>query len=284
MTAALIPDTSVFDVTPANGGAPWRIFLYRPPGEAPEGGWPVLYYLDANAVAGTVADIMRVQAAWPLGTGVQWGVMVGIGYPVEGAYDSVRRSWDMAPPPGKAYPPHTPDGPEVRTGGADDFLAFIEDELKPDIARRVPVDSSRQAIFGHSFGGLFALHALFRKPNAFARWISASPAIWWEGAGIVAEAEAFVAAPKPRTGRILLLAGEYEQALAPFQIGAADAEKRLASFEESRIVDHTRQMTERLGRAPGLAAEFAFLPGETHMSVLPASLNLAIRFAFGEPA
>ncbi|MBB3771268.1 hypothetical protein FHS55_001867 [Angulomicrobium tetraedrale] len=286
MIAAPIPDTEVFEIAAPAGGEtsgdkPWRIYLYRPPDEAPEAGWPVLYYLDANAVAGTAADIMRVQATYPLGTGIAWGVMVGIGYPVEGAYDSVRRSWDMGPPPGQSYPPHTPDGPEVRTGGADGFLAFIEDVLKPEIARRVPVDPARQSILGHSFGGLFVLHALFRRPTAFARWIAASPAIWWEGAGIVDSAKAFLAEGIASEGRVLLLAGEYEQKLAPFQVGAADAPTRRASFEESRIVDNTREMAERLAQAPGLTAEFALIPGETHMSVLPATLNLAIRFAFG---
>ncbi|ADH90909.1 putative esterase [Ancylobacter novellus DSM 506] len=281
MTDALIPDTTVFDFFPGDGSATWRIFLYRPPGEPPAEGWPVLYYTDANAVAGTAADIMRVQAAWPLGTGIEWGVMVGIGYPTDGAYDSVRRSWDLGPPPGQTYPPHTPDGPDVRTGGADDFLAFIEEALKPEIARRVAIDPARQAITGHSFGGLFVLHTLFRRPAAFSRWISASPAIWWEGAGIVGAAETFVAEGKPRDGHILLLAGEYEQKLAPFQIGAPDEEKRRAAFEESRIVDNTRLMAERLAQVPGLVSEYVFLPGETHMSVLPACLNHAIRFAFG---
>ena len=276
-----IPDTVTFDIASRAGGAPWRIFLYRPPGEAPEGGWPVLYYLDANAVAGTAADIMRVQAAWPLGTSIGWGVMVGIGYPVDGAYDGLRRSWDMGPPPGQSYPPYTPDGPEVRTGGADHFLAFIEDELKPEIARHVAIDPARQAILGHSFGGLFVLHALFRRPEAFSRWISASPAIWWEGAGIVRAAEAFIAEQRSANGKALLIAGEYEQALAPFQVGAEDEAKRLAAFEESRIVDNTRLMAERLAAVPGLHTDYTLVPGETHMSVLPASLNLAIRFAFG---
>ncbi|MCS0503701.1 alpha/beta hydrolase [Ancylobacter mangrovi] len=285
MNAALIPQTTVFDFAPGDGSATWRIFLYQPPGEPPAQGWPVLYYTDANAVAGTAADTMRVQAAWPLGTGIEWGVMVGIGYPVDDAYDGVRRSWDLGPPPGKTYPPFTTDGPDVRTGGADAFLAFIEDELKPEIARRVPIDTSRQSILGHSFGGLFVLHALFRRPTTFSRWISSSPAIWWEGGGIVAAAEAFVAKRDTHEGRVMLLVGEYEQKLAPFQVGACDEEKRLANFEESRIVDHTREMAERLAMAPGLTAEYVFLPGETHMSVLPATINLGIRFAFGrDPA
>lgn len=281
MTHARIADTIIFDLASEDSGAPWRIFLYRPPGQPPAQGWPVLYYTDANAVAGTTADIMRVQAAWPLGTGLDWGVMVGIGYPIDGAYDSVRRSFDLSPPPGQTYPPFTPDGPDVRTGGADTFLTFIEDVLKPEIARRVAVDPARQALFGHSFGGLFVLHTLFQRPEAFSCWISASPAIWWEGAGIVDAAQAFVADPTRRQGRVLLLVGEYEQKLADFQIGAPDADQRLASFEDSRIVDNTRLMHERLRQKPGLVSDYVLLPGETHMSVLPASLNLALRFAFG---
>jgi predicted alpha/beta superfamily hydrolase len=281
-TPTLVPDTVQFDLVPSTGGEPYRIFLHIPKTTPPEGGWPTLYLLDANAVIGTAVDVLRVQAAYPLGTGVHHGVIVGIGYPIEGAYDSVRRSWDMAPPPGQTYPPHTPDGPDVRTGGADHFLAFIEEELKPEIARRIAVDARRQAIFGHSFGGLFVLHALFRRPDAFAAWISASPAIWWEGAGIVTDAETFLTGQRNGLdGRLLLLAGEYEQKLAPFQIGAEDAEKRLASFAESRIVDNTRIMAERLAALPGLGISYEFLPGETHMSVLPSAINHAVRFAFG---
>ncbi|QEN85794.1 alpha/beta hydrolase [Labrys sp. KNU-23] len=280
----LIPDTICFDLAPASQMPPYRIFLRIPKEVPPPQGWPILYFLDANAVVGTAVDTVRVQAAYPLGTGIMPGVLVGIGYPTPEAYDSVRRSWDMGPPPGQTYPPHTPGGPEVRTGGADHFLAFIEDELKPQIASRAPIDAKRQAIFGHSFGGLFVLHALFRRPDAFSTWIAASPAIWWEGAGIVDEAERFVARAEAKPpGRVLVIAGEYEQRLAPFQIGAIDAVERARGHEESRIVDNARAMAERLASVPGLAASFQLLEGENHMSVLPGAVNQAVRFAFGAP-
>ena len=282
-TPARIPGTVQFDLASGDDGEPHRIFLYTPPGEPPAGGWPVLYLLDGNAVIATAVEALRAQAPYTLGTGITFGVIVAIGYPTDEAYDSLRRSWDLGPPPGQAYPSFVEGGPPVRTGGADEFFAFIENEVKPEIARRVPVDAGRQAIFGHSFGGLFVLHALFQKPDAFTAWISASPAIWWEGAGIVERAEAFVADGKGGGGRLLLLVGEYEQQLAPFQIGAVDAEKRLASFLESRIVDHTREMADRLAPVPRLATTYQFLPGETHMSVLPSSINHALRVAFEVP-
>ena len=207
-TPALIADTTVRDFAPAHGGNPWRIFLHVPAKPAPAAGWPVLYMADGNAVIGTAVDVVRAQASYPAGTNVCEGVIVAIGYPVEGAYDPLRRSWDLGPPPGKIYPPFYDGTPDVRTGGAGEFLAFIEDELKPWVASRARIDESRQALYGHSFGGLFALYALFTRPLSFRTWIAASPAIYWEDRAVDRFLEAFEAAvPAGLTVNVLLWAG-----------------------------------------------------------------------------
>jgi predicted alpha/beta superfamily hydrolase len=280
-----IPGTLQRDLRSGTGGDPYRIFLYKPDGEAPAAGWPVLYLLDANAVIGIAVDALRVQSAYPDGTGISPAILVGIGYPTEAAYDSVRRSWDMGPPPGQSYPPHHPGGPDVRTGGADHFLHFIETEVKPMVAREAPVDARRQAIFGHSFGGLFVLYALFTRPAAFRSWIAASPAIWWEDAVVLRSFGHFEAqAHAMRSGvSALLLAGEFEQRLAPFQVRAPDAEQRTAAMANNRIIDNARDLAKRLAAIPSgrITACFEELPGETHMSVLPVAINRAVRFALG---
>lgn len=277
----VLPETVRFDLAPPDGGPAYRIFLRRPPGEPPADGWPALYLLDGNAVFATAVDAIRVQAAWPLGTGLREAVIVAVGYPTEAAYDSVRRSWDYGPPPGATYPPHTADGPPVRTGGADRFLDLLDAAIRPEVARRVPLDPAAQALFGHSFGGLFVLHALFHRPEAFTHWIAASPAIWWEDAVVLASAQAYAARAARPPAEVLISAGAYEQALAPFQVGAADAQKRQAAHAESRIVDNARALSERLGRLPGVRSRFALIADETHMSVLPTAVNQALRFAFG---
>lgn len=284
-THPLVPETLQFDLAPRDGGPPYRIFLRTPPGPAPEAGWPALFLLDGNAVVGTAVDALRVQGAYPTGTGIREAAVVAIGYPTADAYDSVRRSWDMGPPPGQTYPPHTENGPDVRTGGADHFLAFIEDELKPALSRRTPLDGNRQALFGHSFGGLFVLHALFSRPAAFSSWISVSPAIWWEDAVVLGSAARFEAGwtPAQRT-RVLLAAAEYEEDLAPFHQRQADHEERRRRYAANQVVSNARAMAERLGRLPGVHAEFVLFEGETHMSVLPGAVNRAIRFALGPDA
>jgi predicted alpha/beta superfamily hydrolase len=280
-----IPGLRQFDLAPRAGGAPRRIFLRRPAGPSPAGGWPVLYLLDANAVMGIAVDALRVQAGYPAGTGIRDAVLVGIGYPTEEAYDSVRRSWDYSPPPGRSYPPHRPGGPEVRTGGADHFLRFIEEELKPFIAARAPIDAARQAIFGHSFGGLFVLYALFARSRAFATWIAMSPSIYWEDAVLLASERRYAALPPAERGapRLLMGAGEYEARLAPFQEGAPDAARRLEALQRGRHIEHAREMAARLA-ALGLTTLVEEFPGETHMSLLPPAVNRAIRFALGPEA
>ena len=65
---------------------------------------------------------------------------------------------------------------DARLGGADVFLSFIDDELKPFIAARYPANVDDAALVGHSLGGLFTLHVLFTSPESFDRYIALSPA------------------------------------------------------------------------------------------------------------
>ncbi|MFJ6323315.1 MULTISPECIES: alpha/beta hydrolase [unclassified Rhizobium] len=267
-----------------NADQPHRIFLYRPDKPAPAEGWPILYLTDGNACFATAVDALKVQASYPNGTDVSEGVIVAIGYPTEEPYDPLRRSWDLSPPPGRIYPPFYPDTPDVKTGGAERLLALIENELKPWIERQAPIDRSRQSLFGHSFGGLFTLYAMFRKPDAFNRWISASPAIYWEDATILEVEQEFT--EKNRDffhGELHLSAGQYEgEILAPFHKGTAEEQKRQAHAKETRTIEFARDMAHRLSKQTPSARTVTFeeYAGENHMSVLPIALNRAVQIAF----
>ncbi|MCJ2033582.1 alpha/beta hydrolase [Methylobacterium sp. J-068] len=257
---------------------PWRITLYVPPGDAPASGWPVLYLLDGNAVTATVIDIERVQAPYPNATGIgSRFAIVGIGYPGDEAYDGLRRSWDYTPPPGQSYPPYKPGGPTLRTGGAKDFLRFVVTELRPAIERRIQVDPARQALFGHSFGGLFVLYALANAPTAFSHWIAASPSVYWEDLVLLKSIVVLENGP-PVHANVLIVAGAYEEDLAPFQRDASDREARLSRLKSTRTVELSREMADRLARISGLTSQFRLIPERTHMSILPEAVNDAVAF------
>ena len=93
-----------------------------------------------------------------------------------------QRSIDFQPlTPGEAPPPV----PGVREG-ADDFIQFIEGTLRPFVHTEFPnVQFGREALYGHSFGGLFVVYALLRRPDLFDTFLSASPALFWNGGYIL---------------------------------------------------------------------------------------------------
>ncbi|RKK04633.1 alpha/beta hydrolase [Pseudoroseomonas wenyumeiae] len=270
---AQIPRTTQHDLA-SRGGQPFRLFLHVPPGEPPPGGWPMITVLDANAVMGMTVDVVRVLAYLPREAGVRSAAVVaGIGYPTDGPYDLVRRSFDLTPPPGREVP--AAEGRQAsRTGGADELLDFIEEVVKPLAARAAPIDPSRHALLGHSFGGLCVLHALFTRGGAFRDYVAGSPAIWWEDNAILDAAKRFIAGPdRPSPLRLLMTVGEYEQNLAPWHDPAWRPR-----MEMMKMVDQARNLAERLRPLPGLELKFATLPGDGHMSAFPAAVLHGVRF------
>lgn len=166
-------------------------------------------------------------------------------------------------------------------GEADRFLAFIEGDLKPAAEREFRADRRRQALFGHSFGGLFALCTLFMRPGSFRTYVAASPSITW-GEPAISGAEALFAARDDAGGplRLLVTVGECEQKLAPYERSAEKAAEREAYLREFRMIDKARALVDRLNalQRPGLVAEFKEYRGEGHMSLAPASMSHSLRF------
>jgi hypothetical protein len=268
-------------------GLEYRLSISQPAGPPPPAGFPVVYVLDGNAWSGIAAEIARLDELE-----VGPAVIVGIGYPTDALLDNARRAYDLTPPG-----PAPPEAAGLKTGGADVFLRFIEETVKPAVGMACKVDPARQSLFGHSLGGLFVVHTLLRRPGAFASYIAASPAIWWSD-GIVLQPETAFEAhidQHPKI-RVLLTAGEYERDLDPAgeaklrRIAAANPQllkgKTVdaviagirADMKRSRMIENARALAERLA-AHGLPAQFVMFAGEDHNSEGVAALNRGIPFA-----
>lgn len=267
-------------------GAEFRIFVAYPHAPPPASGYPVVYVLDANATFGTVTEAVRLQSARPEATGVTPAVVVGIGYPTDLPLDPVRRTFDYTPKVDPFALGSRPDGSDwPSTGGADAFLDFIEDELKPAVVGMTPIDLHRQALFGHSFGGLFTLYTLFRRPEAFQTFVAGSPSIWFgNGAILSAEKEFSSNLETVESSRSVLIAvGGLEQTPPSVRDGAKqrEFEARASWIVRNRMVDNAKEMAGRLeslsGR--GLRVRYEEFPGENHVSVIPPLVSRALRFA-----
>jgi predicted alpha/beta superfamily hydrolase len=280
-TPYALPGTVYFDLAPNAGGEPYRIFLFVPAGEPPAEGWPLLMMTDGNATFPFAFASLVTQAPYPSATNVGWGVIAAIGYPSDEPYNALRRAWDLGPPPVKSYPPYFEGGPPVRIGGTVELLDFVETQLLPRLADMVRLDATRRSLFGHSFGGLFALYALFERPGLFANWIAASPTIYWEGSEILNN-EARRQRVAGNAAFLHLSAGEYEgDELAPFQYRNEDAASRLEKKKSEQTVALAQDMADRLNGSPdGIRTQFELFAGETHMSVLGPAINRAVNIAF----
>lgn len=65
------------------------------------------------------------------------------------------------------------------SGGSDDFLRFLQEELKPFLKNNYRI-SDFSILVGHSFGGLFAIDSFLKNPTAFTAYVANDPSLWWD--------------------------------------------------------------------------------------------------------
>ncbi|MCK4562790.1 MAG: alpha/beta hydrolase, partial [Flavobacteriaceae bacterium] len=99
--------------------------------------------------------------------------MIVVGIP------NTNRTRDLTPTKVKPEPPMVNKTRADNSGGGENFMSFIEQELIPYIDSNYPTDSYRMFI-GHSFGGLTVMNTLIEKPNLFNSYVAIDPSMWWD--------------------------------------------------------------------------------------------------------
>lgn len=262
-------------------------------GPAPAGGYPVIYVLDGDQLFPYLAMLAQEQQFHGSKSGVL--AVVGIGYPGGKLLDADARAHDYTPAPREnAAPPadtgQRPGQPARKFGGAAQFQRFLQEELKPAIAQIIPVDARHQALMGHSFGGLFALHTLFTQPQSFTHYFISSPSIWWGDQRVLDDEQDFPPrlAALPSPPRVRLTAGELEEPAAAAPAAPADekadpkaadpkAADRTRRQQSRRMVSSVRELSQRLAGQRGLHVQSHIYPGRTHGSVILPALDDNLR-------
>ncbi len=242
--------------------------------QSSENRYPVVYALDANAWGwfGSYTEIARVAAAVEKLPEV---IVVGIGYDRPVSEVLALRARDLTPVQSDEHDARirelTPGLPDsVVSGGADAFLAFLRDELAPFVESRYRVDPSRRVLFGHSFGGLFALHVLFREPAAFTDYIIGSPSIWYADEVSFASEQAYADENEDLPVKAFLTVGSLEER-------KEDARSRDLAMV-SNVVELSRRLKSR--GYSGLELETVIFDGETHNGVVPPTFGRGLRYVF----
>lgn len=284
MNAWTIEDTECFEL-PGPFGMEFEVSVALPPGHAgapPDRRWPALLVLDAPLAFPTAVASARVQYAL---RAVEPIVVVGLSTPRRDGPQMLGLKRLRYLTPG-APPESSPDVALVMKlmaepmrakgwgfrdcfGGAGEFLAFLAETLRPELARRWPIDSGPFGLFGHSAAGAFAAFALLEDTDLFNRYIIGTFGTqWWRD--YAAHESAFVAARRAtspaRTTRCYHAVGGAEINDPAF----AHAGLGLPLLQRLAAMD-----------LPGLEVRAQVFEGENHGSVVSHALATGIRTLYG---
>jgi predicted alpha/beta superfamily hydrolase len=152
-----------------NVGSDYLIQVVEPIPFAPIKGADVLYLLDGGSFVGLAASVSQ-NLQMSMTTRPLYVVavtFVGKTFP-----ELVAQRWrDLAHDPVQV-------NKEIQGGGGGKFEAFLTEELQPFIEAHYPVDHAKSALAGDSLSGLFAVHVLAWKPDAFSAYLIGSPSLW----------------------------------------------------------------------------------------------------------
>lgn len=250
----------VFEVKADNGEA-YRVMVAWPEVPPPPGGWPALYVLDGEDYFGVVAPALRQLTNAEAETNIAPSLVIGIE-----AGPSPRRTYDYTPAlTGFKIPSDEPRA-GLSIGGAGAFLDLIEKRIMPQVRQRWHVDTERETIIGHGFGGLVALHAYLNRPNLFDAHVSVSPSLWFDT--MESFTKATHSALRGRSSGKLLLAVGGEDYRPDGHTAPEVAQLLLKQIETSRSPSDI---------------SFVELSGQSEDNSMLAVLSHAIHFAAGRP-
>ena len=247
-----------------------RVSVLRPAAPPPAGGYPVLFLLDGNAAE---QDLVKTEVlATPEGRAV---AIVTLGYETDQRFDVAARAYDYTPALVPGTPEHDPLDATRRSGGADGFLAFIQAAILPAVERQIPVDRRRLGLWGHSYGGLFVLHAL-QHTDTFRCHIAASPSLWWRDGYLFKRRDAFRERLAERRFGLLLTRGSAETTRRP----SDDDPRALARWRQTSSVppNATEKFADSLQSLPDARVAYLELPGLSHGEAFAGSLSPTLRW------
>ncbi|KAH7140017.1 siderophore esterase IroE [Dactylonectria estremocensis] len=246
----------------------------------------VLYVVDGDVFFFTAVEITRRLEF----TNNTRTIVVGVGYPRTKYVYDYRRGTDLTPPAadGKYQDPLGGDGKPISGlvwGEGSKYLDNIENDIMPyvnSLFPNVPIKTSRTALYGHSFGGVFALNALFTRPTLFDTVIAASPSISWNHCSIVKEQEAaFRALEKPVSPApaLIITWGSIEDDVEKTP-EMTDKEYEVAKLlaEDANMRGYSLEMVERLEKCPSIRSVFKWeFEGEDHGDAAVVAIQRGLR-------
>ncbi|HTB32514.1 MAG TPA: alpha/beta hydrolase-fold protein [Bacteroidia bacterium] len=221
--------------------------------------YPVIYLLDGGADEDFIHIAGLVQfSSFPWVMRLPKSIVVGIA--------NVNRMSDFTYPTlvdedKKRYP---------FSGQSDKFIAFIEKELQPFVARKYKANGTKTLI-GESLGGLLATEILLKKTYLFNKYIIVSPSLWWDNASLLTLQSDIYRENFP--GKADIFIGVGKEGLGP-------------TTTPHNMVDEARALSEKLkaSKSKNVKVYFDYIPEETHATISHQAVYDAFKQLYAPPA
>ena len=149
-----------------------EIWVYLPENINIDKQYPVIYLLDASAHFHVLTGMLKQLSKWQM----PQSIVVGI--------KSTDRTRDFTP----TNVPFQRGQKSETSGGASNFIKFIDEDLKPFINNKYPTENNN-TIIGHSTGGLFVLYSFLHHENSFDNYLAIDPSLWWDKENLIKETQ-----------------------------------------------------------------------------------------------
>ena len=217
--------------------------------------YPVLYVLDGDKSFGMTKEI----ADW-----LMWSkeikdiIVVGISYGQGMDAWWQKRARDYS---------HCDDtinfkGWFKQTGGAENFLKFVKNELFPVINKNYKTNQDSTAIMGISLGGMLNTYVLFTQPDLFKGYIIIAPCLVWNNESILKMEVEYFSNHKDLNKLVYMTYGSLDS--------------------KEIIINSTNELVQTIQKRnyEGLKFTPRIFEGETHISVFSTALTNGLKTIF----
>ena len=215
--------------------------------------YPVLYVLDGDYAFGLtkgIADLLMI------GKEIKGIIVVGISYGKGVFAWSIKRTRDLTPGHDTIF------AKGQNTGGADNFILFIQNELFPAINKNYRTLPDSGAICGESLGGLLNSYILLKQPELFKSYIIISPSLIWNYKSVLNLESQYFVDHKELNKTIYVAYGSLDN-------------KEVVISPTTELIQ-----TIQTHNYKGLRLVTRVFEGETHMSVPSAAITNGLKTLF----
>ncbi|GAA4272299.1 alpha/beta hydrolase-fold protein [Aquimarina gracilis] len=164
-----LPRIQVIPIKDTKNKRQYELYIKLPEGYSKDNDtkYPVIYFTDAM----WHVEILSGSAEYI----IQEAILVGISWQKDLNSDSVYtsrfRDYSITK---SSNPEHQA---KYQFGGANDHLAFIQNDVIPYVENNYHTDPDNRSYFGYSMGRKFGAYILFTQPDTFKNYILGSPSV-----------------------------------------------------------------------------------------------------------